>query len=622
MHKYRSVLLAAVLATAACHLAAAGPPQKNDPKKDAKQPDPPAAKVLDKIPEPKKPPTLKPFPGKLPVQPGKAGGDSTDIKGRLPTETDAVAMALDFLGAAAKSEQGINPNWRFVWATDGEAESAQVVSLTTNYWSRGSVIVRPQVIAKEKLVLCLIDLSRYAGKNDLGELAEIWEEFRFDPRFNLLITRDTLRFASKVEVPKIKRVVQKLDKDGKVIGEQVTEAALGAGDVVRVPAPHLGDGIVLLSEVLGTEAPIITHSYFITRALTTIQDKGVFKTVYGGLYYQLAGIKRGNKKGTDEDNLFEALGVGNVERGITARKVFDDLRSDQRVAVFRSGITGQPRTSEVLRSLASRDSQGIIGVTHDLKKSSIDIGQHPVMNLLDFKDDAREVIFEMRTGLHGFALFNGEGALQDEVPPDIASDHLIPVPHGGRLQPAIGCIRCHGRDGGWKVLTNDVKRLLAGYLDVFGDDKSRRGVLDDLDRIAGLYAGDLELKLLPRARDDYANAVLKATGMWRDSKDQTDIVRLSSDKLASVFGRYNYDLVDTRQLLRDMGIEVAGQEEALALLRKLVPLPPQGVDGFNAEDARIGAMLVGLPIGRPDYDLMFSHLAARVYAGEGKGDRP
>lgn len=584
---------------------------------------PPKAEQPKKMDGPKQSPPKrepKPFPTKF-GNPERAAKDSPEVTARIPTESDAVLLALADISQTLIAGQIPSPYTRYIWVTDGDAESAQVISLALNYVSRASVIKRPAVLGKDKLMVVKVDLRDFCGKHDIQEFSQIWEEFRFDPRFNLLITKDTLKFAGRVEVPKAKKIVQKLDKDGKVVGETITEVALQAGDIVRVPAPHLGDSVIILAEQLQTEAPIITSSYFLTRALSAIQDKGVFKTVYGGLYYQLSGIKKVNKKGTDDDNLFEQLGIGNVERGVTARKVFDELRSDQRVAVFRSGITGQPRTSEILRSLASRDSQGIIGITHDLKKSSIDIGQHPVMNLLDFKDDAREVIFEKRTGLHGFALFNGEGVLQDEVPPDIASDHLIPIPHGGRLQPAIGCIRCHGKDGGWKQLTNDVKKLLAGYLDVFGDQRGKRGVLDDLDRIAGLYAGDLELKLLPRARDDYANAVLKATGSWKESKDQTDVVRLSSDRISDIFRRYNYDLVDTRQLLRDFGIEVASAEDALQLLRRLLPLPPPGIAGdFNPEDARVGAMLVGLPIGRTDYDLAYSFMAARVYSGESKGN--
>ncbi len=583
-------------------------PEDETPKQPAKV-EPPATPQIPPAPKIDMKPVPKEFP-KQKEMPQKDFGD--EIKSRLPTEADAVLMALqDLPGNGAFA----NPYVRYIWIEDGDPETAQVVSLILNYISRASVIKRPAIIGKEKLMLVRVDLSDYSGKNDLAELIDVWEEFRFDPRFNLLITKDTLKFATGIDIPKSKRVVQKLDAGGKVVDEQEKVVALGAGDVVRVPAPHIGDPLLLLSEVLGTEAPIITSGYFLTRATTTVQGEGVFKTIYGGLYYQLSGIKRNSKKGTDEDNLLEALGVGNVDKGITAEKIFDDLRSDQRVAMFRSNVTGHPRRIDLLRSLASRDGQGLVWVTHDLKKSSIDIGQHPVLNLLDFKDDAREFIAEKRNGLHLFALFNGAGKLQDEVPPDIAADTTIPIPHGTVLEPARSCLVCHGKQGGLHVASNDVRKLRAGRINAFGDQKSKNGQLDDLDRLLGLYDGDLEFKLNPRARDDLANATLQATGVWKGSKDQTDVVPLAAGKIADVFKKYNYDLVDATQLLRDLGLEVADAKEAPAILRKILPLPPVVGDEILQEDARIGALLVGLSLGRTDYDLAYAFAALRIYGG-------
>jgi hypothetical protein len=245
-------------------------------------------------------------------------------------------------------------------------------------------------------------------------------------------------------------------------------------------------------------------------------------------------------------------------------------------------------------------------VTHDLRAEDIDIGTHPVMNLLNFKDAAREVIFERTNGLHGFALFDGKGKRQDEVPPDIAADHSVPSPHATRLQPAIGCLRCHGKDSGWRVVHNDAKKLLGGLLDVFPARKA-----DEIDRLAGLYAGDVERKLLPRARDDYNQAILRATGPFKKGKaDQTEIARMTAEGLADLWKSYWYDTVDAQQVLTDLGIK-SDPKTAAKTLRDTLPPIKLIVEGRIPEDPRIAALMIGLAVNRSDYDLVYSFIASR-----------
>lgn len=501
-------------------------------------------------------------------------------------ENAAIALALkDALSLPIQDRHCI----RYVWVPDGSHEAMQVTSLVMNTISRATVIARPLPLDK---TLIRVDLRHYAGK-DLLEFKYAWGCLTFDPKFSLLITKDTLKF-SELVVKSIKVTGQ----DGK---ESVITTIDGS-DVVKIVSPHIDQkNYAALSTILQSQAPIVDYRYLLIRALTTIQDKGVYATIYGGLYYDFTGIKTGAKKGTDEDVLFEQLGVGDVANGITATKIFDRLRSDQRIAVFRSGITGRPRRADFLRTLVGLDSQSIISVTHDIRQQDIDIGTHPVMNLLAFKDAAREVIFEKTNGLHGFALFDGEGKRQDEVPPDIAPDHLVPAPHPTRLQPAIGCIRCHNKEGGWRTVHNDAKKLLTNLLDIFPNRKH-----DDIDRLAGLYAGDVERKLLPRGRDDYASATLLATGPWKaGKKDQTDIVAVTGEYVAKTYSDYWYSTVDAKQALIEMGLD---PKDALA---KMLPPVPLIVNGAIPEDPRIGALLAGLSINRSDWDLIYSFVASR-----------
>jgi hypothetical protein len=498
-------------------------------------------------------------------------------------ENAALAIAYkDVIGMPQHERQYM----RYVHIPNGSHEEMQLTSLALNYVSRGTVIIRPLPIDKTVL---RIDIRHYAPQEkDRDEWAEAWWRLQYDPTFSLLLTKDTIKFSEHVGIK-----VNKVD-----------------GDVLKLVSPHI-DGKLYADLVVATssQAPIVNNRYMTVRMLSTIQDAGAFKTIYGGLYYDFVGIKTGAKKGTDEDVMFEQLGVGDIGIGLTAQKIFDRLRSDQRVAVFRSGITGRPRRADFLRTLAGLDSQSIVSVTHDIRQQDIDIGSHPVMNLLNFKDAAREVIFERTNGLHGFALFNGDGKRQDEVPPDIAADHSIPAPHATRLQPAIGCIRCHGKDAGWRVVHNDAKKLLGGLLDVFPNRKA-----DEVDRLAGLYAGNVELKLLPRARDDYNQAILKATGTWKKAKvDQTDIAARTADGLADLWKSYWFDTVDAQAALSDLGIK-SDPKTAAKTLRDTLPPIKIILDGRVPEDPRIGALMAGIAIGRSDYDLIFSFLASRKAA--------
>lgn len=542
----------------------------------------------------------------------------------LPTENDVLDLAAkDITDIAPIDRQYM----RYIWVTPDEPnfkETAQALSHTTNSISSASVISRPVPLGKDKLLVLRVDLRAYSDKR-INELVNVWEEFRFDPRFNLLLTKDTLKFSenppkfpTRTKQKKVK-VEPYVAVDGKTYDYKYVESdEQSKDDVVRVVGEHLDSNLIAtLIDATRSQAPVVSHGYFVTRSLTTVKDTGLFKTLYGGLYYDLLGIKRGFPKGTDEDNLLEKLGVGNIAEGVTAEKIFDRLRSDQRVAVFRSNITGKPRRVDFFKTLASRDSQSIYITTRDVKTQDIDIGQHPIMNLLKVKDAAREAIWEMPNGLLGYVIFSGEGALQDEVPPDVAADTTIPPPYGTRLQPAISCIRCHKTTKGWQPVQNDAKKLLGKLLDVF-DDITKKKPDDAVIRIAGLYAGNPEFKLLPRGRDDYSSSVLRATGPWEKSKDQTDVAERVSDKLRDIYARYNYKPIDASMALTDLGVSGVAQKDAPDHLKKLLPPVPIFADGVIQEDPRIGALMVGLSINRVDWDLVYAFAAARKQKAEGK----
>src|SRR5581483_3695622 len=253
-------------------------------------------------------------------------------------------------------------------------EDLKSVSFTLNLISNATIPIRPYPIKikvpdpvnkgkeLELIPLIRIDLRHYAPQDkDLQRWLKIWEEYQFDPKFNFLITEDTLKFAQnfdnnllKIEdfnkIPsellknqvinrnnQVKKVKKRVEKtwlgdidpdDGKYypkgykyhVIEEVDEPIENQTNILRIISNHIDKQLIATAiDLTHSQAPIVNYKYFIRRALTTIQGKGVFNTVYRGLYYDFLGIKakkvddKDRKKGSDEDVFLENLGIGNVE---------------------------------------------------------------------------------------------------------------------------------------------------------------------------------------------------------------------------------------------------------------------------------------------------------------------
>lgn len=556
-----------------------------------------------------------------------------------PRDAQAVAMA-----DISRLPAGDRPYIRYVYRQDGEIKSARMTSLTVNIISRSAVIAKPDVPAP---ILSRIDLRRYARTEaDLIELAALWESFAFDPTFSRIVTADTIKFLLRagevfsdvVEVGDRRLLVKTAPY--KVDGETFEARWV---DAIRFPGPHLDQRTYAdLLRMTGSEAPVVESRYFAFRALSTIKDKGLYATLYGGLYYELAGFKTSKTKGiTDEDLLFESLGVGDTKLGLTAEVLYERVASDRKAAMFRSKVTKKPRAIDELKILQGVDS-AVAWVTHDPRDQDIDIGSNTVMNLLKLSpnpdrknkatSEAREIIFTRRNGLHGFVLVNGAGALAEAAPDDVVVDHLIPAPFTRRLQGAISCLRCHGVDGsdGIKPFTNDVQALVKkGGVDILGDvsdaSKSQQEVID---RLAGQFGRSSDTSIF-RARQDYIAAILRATGPWREDGDQTGVGKLAADAYAEMWQQYWYDDVDAARAVKDLGYPSMPNEAATVLFWVLMGNPGRLTSSPGwfanaqqvvpvAEDPRLGQIKAGLAISRSDWALVYSTAAWRAQITESR----
>lgn len=362
-------------------------------------------------------------------------------------------------------------------------------------------------------------------------------------------------------------------------------------------AGHIDPRIAtLLSGLTKSSAAIVRSDWFITKTFTTID---------GGLYYDFLGVRDPAKK-TKNINQTQFL----AQHGVDEEKV-KELRSDQRVALLHSAITGKPRRIDFFRGLGGRDGTGIVTITHDLSDKSFEADRHPIRNLLSFVDAGREIILEKNNGLLIFALSNNQGEIVDEVPPDITKDHTIPAPFTARLQPGISCVRCHFIDGsdGYKPFHNDIKTLTQNPngFKLLGDNQGSQR--DTYDRLQGLYDGNPD-KFIRRGRDDLSDAIFKTTG----GKSTKQL----GESIVNTYNNYNYKLVNARIALYELGIPLAPKDNPTIILSNLVGRWPKDEDGISPDDPLVVALLVGLEINRKDFEQIFADMAIRSHSYKDK----
>lgn len=448
---------------------------------------------------------------------------------------------------------------RYIWCpSKSEDEHAAVTFALNAAVSRSNVNVRPAIVAGGYLLR--VDLAVLApAEHDLEQLVAIWESLAVDePYF-------TARVQHTVEVPRYQA------DDGQWYTHRI--------DTVVAPAEHLSEAGPLLVELTRSTVPLVRADWFLSVALSTTGH---------GRYYEFAGVA------DDQTEYLRSRGAS--EEQVAA------LTSDERAALVRSHVTGKPRRIDVFRSAGVRPSvgTGLVAITHDVFDGDVDAQRDPLRNLLELADRGREIILEKANGWHEFSLFDAAGRRVDSAPDVLAADHKIPEPHTRILQPAIGCVRCHGPHEGWQPFENHVQTLLE-ELRVFDDLASPASVPETLRRLAGLYTGDLS-EPLRLGRNTYNDVVLRAT-----HRGVADVAQTVSD----LYGAYRYELVNAQQACRELG-QVVELETAQQRFAELVGVLPPGGDLVFPEDPYVGLLKAGLAITREQWETIFVDVANRA----------
>lgn len=526
---------------------------------------------------------------------------------RLLIPADAIALAY---ADVLTFPPDVRILTRYVWLQEPSVAATKSVSATLNRISRNLSIIRPAVLHNGALLrVNLNDLA--TTKDELQEYVDTWELLRFEPKMNLLLT------------PNAQEIILKLPEEQQPLatirnGDRFESAKLKdltKKDVIRLNAGHLNPltTLALQTETLSA-APVITRDYFEFRALASIQGKGPFKDIFGGLYLDFMGLRKFKdrfKAKTDLDGLLEYL----------QGQIVDN--AENRIAIEHSGVTGErPRAVGFFptRARGPLDGASYITITEDVEEEGIDFDQNAIATLdrRFFKPDAKEAIWVMKNGMLGYALFDGKDKLLDEANQNVVNDTTTPGPYTKRLQAASSCIRCHEAEGssGFKPAKNDVLKLIGKGLDVFGDAKDPNRPIDEtLKALSGQYKAQPDI-FLRDARFGFQRAMTEATSAWEGPKVKpTDVVTLQAKEFERATNGYWYSLVTVPKALHELGFIVKPESLTPELLKRLLPPRVQEKTlGIIPADSRIDRIALGSSLTRAEWSL--SHNFAQVRALE------
>lgn len=506
------------------------------------------------------------------------------------TSTAAVAFA------AVDSEANAGPLTRYVWIREGDVKDALAVSHAVNTLGNRPPTPVRVVGGNGQPMMVRVQLDDHFRGEALVRAIKVWELLYPDPSFNVIWPRDALKLA--VDAGAKPPGFVKFSLTNQIVWKR------GQSEVWSsvLAIPHSGQEV--LYDRLGTFAPVVECDYFVNRVLASKRSidrndaaGAVFDEVFRGLYYNFAGVRTakeaGKKKGTDLDVLFEDLGIiDDADGSFRAQDKFDRLGSEQRLIMGRSNVTGKPRAVFFVPTLKTVRDRSILAITQDSNDEHVDLNHDPFANLLAYRGDAVEAIW-VDNGGQRYALFNKAGALQFEVPPNIANDTTVPHPYTQRLD-TFSCITCHGQFDGWQPLRNEVN---LSYL--LGDKtKSReaRALIEDK------FRGNADLLLLDLRRGQAA-ATLRMIGPngWPGLDDQVKVYQEVSGHLAKIRNRYWYPAdggIDAAMIVKELGFD-----KPLADL-----LGPVGL----FEDVRVRNLLDGVKLTRARSDLVKGFIYVRM----------
>lgn len=527
----------------------------------------------------------------------------------LPTPADAVVLAARDIKRVDLDQRGFQ---RYLFTYDKSKEHVGAVSyVLNNVLSHASVNYRPVVVGDGWLIRFDIR-ALWPRRADFDALSPEFEKLdEIDPYFH------QIREIEVVEETKENKLVDTAPYQGKradgTVGTltQKWETTVKKTSRIKVVADHalhlLGEAgdaapILELSGECASRTPILRADWFLATVSTT-------DPAHNGRYYQFRRISKSRDGKTAEQLWLEGLGVDYD----TVKKV----RSDQRLAKWRSKVTGKPRAIEFFYASSTRPEIGpsIVALTRDFFDGKVKGNKHVVKNLLEYEFDGTEAIGYLPNGGLSYALFDAKGELVDLAPPNLVSDFEIPDPFTKNLAAAISCWRCHGKKGMWLPAKNDIMTAAKGRrpLDIFDDTGADKLEAEDRrDRLFGLYTGEIEPALV-EARRTHAKATDRVTG-------NMDVSLVATTTVAA-FNQYRFNSVSPATACRELGWDVSKmtEDEQLDFLDWVIPKLLPNRLGIRPESVMVGHLKNAtkdsdIQINRDDWEQEYPDVMLRATA--------
>lgn len=482
---------------------------------------------------------------------------------------------------------------RYIWIRDPSPEDHAMVSLAVNTTLNQSTrLVPPVPVAGGHLAR--INLLQLAPREkDFQRVLNVWEE-TFDPAFHV-----------ESDAPDAAAVLVKVPRYRHPNGKWYTQKWVKPKvKNFAVSTNHDNDeAMVELAATVKSSVPIIEAELFCKLTLTSFE---------GGRYYDFMGFRNAPAGQTDEEFILSLAGASEAQTAA--------LRTDERAAVWFSGVTGKPRQGVFFYGSGVRPSAGLplITLTNDCADEDVTPETNPLKSLLNFKFAAREGIWQRANGTLAFVLFNNKGELQNVVPPNIAMDRTIPAPATANLQPPLSCIVCHGPHDGFQPFPNEVQLLLKQRhndkpLTFLGDDNGSGDPADDLDRLDGLYRGDLTepLRIARNSYEKTCYVICSRAGLRCEPGEYAkSLAAITQERMH----KYLYQPVTPEDVCFLLGYKVEAGQGA-EVFRRIVPAVPENRFGINMDDPTAIAIRGGVKIRRQEFDFVYQDLLLRSIIG-------
>ncbi len=414
----------------------------------------------------------------------------------------AVGMVLELQGQIGRNDQ-----MRWLWCPAGSDDEYATACVALNVaLNRSTTPYKPPRMAGGALVA--VDLGQLGDTTeDVARVTQLWDSMAADEPY--------FTFTQKVTHEK-----KSTKKDA---------AEISSVSTVVSPAPHLGEE----GAYVGV-GRIYRVDQFARRMLSSIDD---------GQYYAARNISAKTKM---RDYL--------RSRGFDLDNAQQRLATDQLVTL--SNVTSRVRVVKLGQSQGVKPSKGrgLVSITCDLADKPNDPNRNGFQSLLNENFDAFEVIATLSTGQQEFSLWDANENLLKEAAPNVATDSTVPKPFNARLQPAIGCIRCHGGSEGYQPLASQF---------VF-DSQGFGRVLGDLSR--GLKTQD-QFRAYQTIRSRYGASQGEVDHLLQDGRDslarQYDYVNLKEahgakaayEATARTINKYWYQQMQAGDVDRELGID-------------------------------------------------------------------